>query len=130
MEPDDFNVGQIAMVCHEANRALCAAIGDTSQPPWSNAPDWQRESAFKGVEFHLNNPRASASASHDSWMAQKVADGWVYGPEKDATAKTHPCIVPFHQLPLRQQTKDYVFKAIVHAVAEAQQHNYAVGQEA
>lgn len=108
----------IAMTCHEANRAYCAYLGDDSQKPWADAPDWQRESALKGVEFHLANPDAGDAASHDSWMAQKVADGWVYGETKDEEKKTHPCIVPFDQLPKEQQFKDALFRAIVHGAAD------------
>ena len=45
----------IARVCHEVNRAYCEALGDTSQPAWEDAPEWQRKSAMKGVELHLRN---------------------------------------------------------------------------
>ena len=109
---------KIARVTHEANRAWCIANGDTSQPNWEEAPDWQRDSALTGVAFHRDNPDAGDSASHDSWMAQKIADGWVYGPEKnpDATPRTHPCIVPFEELPRVQQAKDALFRSIVHAL--------------
>lgn len=105
-----------ARATHEINRAYCQSLGDDSQAPWAEAPDWQRASAIKGVEFHLANPDADASASHDSWMAQKVADGWVYGEVKDPDKKTHPCIVPFADLPPEQQLKDVLFKATVHAI--------------
>ena len=107
----------IASVCHEVNRAYCAALGDFSQVPWSQAPQWQRDSAMLGVELHLNNPTAGPQASHESWMAQKVADGWVYGPMKDVEAKTHYCIVPFDRLPREQQAKDFIFRGVVHALA-------------
>lgn len=107
----------IARVTHEANRAWCLANGDMSQPDWDNAPEWQKESALIGVQFHIDNPSAGDSASHDSWMAQKLSDGWVYGAEKnpDATPPTHPCIVPFEDLPKVQQVKDALFRSIVHA---------------
>lgn len=52
------NVEMIAKICHEANRAYCQALGDNSQVPWGEAPDWQKQSAVKGVEFHLSNPEA------------------------------------------------------------------------
>jgi len=109
----------IARVAHEANRAWCAANGDYSQPSWEDAPDWQRDSAMLGVEFHRANPNAGDSASHDSWMAQKVRDGWVYGELKDpdATPPTHHCMVPFDELPKVQQIKDALFRAIVHAAS-------------
>lgn len=111
-----MNIREIAAVCHEANRALCTEQGDFSQPVWNDAPDWQVDSAILGVEFHVSNPEASDSASHDSWSAQKVADGWVYGEIKDPEAKTHPCLVAFEQLPPEQQVKDALFRSIVHAL--------------
>lgn len=38
-----------ARAAHEANRAYCIAIGDTSQPSWDDAPDWLKESVRRGV---------------------------------------------------------------------------------
>lgn len=111
-----FDARLIAMVCHEANRAYCASLGDNSQPVWAEAPEWQRQSAINGVTFHINNPDAGDSASHENWMAEKVADGWTYGDVKDPDNKKHPCIVPFDQLPLEQQRKDRLFRSIVHAL--------------
>lgn len=111
-----MSVSDIARVCHEANRAYCAALGDTSQLPWEDAPDWQKESAIVGVEFIAANPDAPPSASHESWLAQKKADGWKYGEVKDAEAKTHPCYVPYDELPVEQRAKDYIFGGIARAM--------------
>src|SRR5215217_8043745 len=105
----------IARLCHEANRAYCLALGDTSQLPWDEAQPWQRDSAVKGVEFILGNPEASPAASHESWLEEKRATGWKYGPVKDTEAKTHPCFVPYDELPIEQRAKDYIFGAIVRA---------------
>ena len=110
---------QIARVCHEVNRAYCQALGDNSQPTWEDAPQWQRDSAMLGVKLHTENPGASPSASHESWMAQKVAEGWTYGPEKRPDLKQHHCMVPFDQLPREQQAKEYLFRAVVHALVHA-----------
>lgn len=109
------HITHIARICHEANRALCEAFGDHSQVEWDSAPDWQKESAIKGVQFCLENPDAPPSANHDSWLGEKRRTGWTYGPVKDADLKTHPCFVPYDQLPPDQKAKDYVFKAIVGA---------------
>lgn len=108
-----LEVHQIARVCHEANRAYCAGLGDLSQLEWNLCPTWQKDSAIKGVEFVIANPDAPASANHESWSDVKVADGWVYGKVKDSDAKTHPCLVPFDQLPIEQQRKDVLFRAVV-----------------
>lgn len=112
-----MTIEQIARICHEANTALCVGIGDYSQTSWDEAPEWQRTSAVGNVRFHLNNPDAPASASHENWMREKLDGGWQYGEVKDADARTHPCIVPFEQLPPEQQAKDHLFKAIVDALA-------------
>jgi len=106
----------IAKVCHEANKAYCETIGDMSQVSWAEAPDWQKESAVKGVEFCIANPDAPASANHDSWLQVKLDDGWKYGLVKNPDTKEHPCIVPYEALPVEQQKKDALFKAIVAAL--------------
>lgn len=105
----------IASIAHETNRRYCQVLGDDSQPAWGDAPDWQKDSAIKGVEFHMANPGASASASHDAWMSHKAAEGWRYGPVKNPDIKEHPCMVAYDQLPIEQRRKDYLFKAIVDA---------------
>jgi hypothetical protein len=112
-----MNHHSIAKVCHEANRAYCATLGDHSQPSWEDAPDWQRSSALNGVQFHISNPNAGDAASHESWLGEKEAAGWKYGPVKNPETKEHPCFVPFDQLPPEQQAKDRLFRSIVHAMA-------------
>lgn len=109
----------IAQVCHDANASWCRVMGDNSQPSWESAPEWQRNSAIVGVKFHISSPDAKASSSHESWVKQKVSDGWKYGPEKDPDKKEHPCIVPFESLPFNQKIKDFIFRAIVHAFIDS-----------
>jgi hypothetical protein len=109
LENSSMNYEQIARVCHEVNRAYCESLGDMSQPVWEGAPQWQKDSAMLGVKLHSEN-NVGPQASHESWMAQKVAEGWVYGPVKDPEAKTHYCIVPFDMLPQAQQAKDFSAK--------------------
>jgi len=106
----------IAMIVHEANRAYCLQIGTDSQKPWSEAEQWQRDSILKGVDFHFENPHATPENSHESWLAEKEATGWKYGPVKDAEKKEHPCFVPYHELPVAQQAKDYLCRGIIHAL--------------
>jgi len=116
---------QTARVCHEANRALCLAHGDTSQVAWEDAPAPIKASAIDGVRYAIEHPEATPEDSHDNWRAFKVAEGWVYGPVKDADKKTHPCLVEYDKLPAEQRAKDYVFQAIVHALATATEtHNW------
>lgn len=113
-----MTVEQIAIICHEANKALCESQNDNSQVSWAEAPEWQKTSAIKGVEFHLANPNAGTDDSHNSWLKEKEETGWKYGPVKDAEKKEHPCFVPYDELPLEQQAKDYLFRGIVHSLSK------------
>lgn len=115
--PETF-IHATARVAHEINRAYCASIGDQSQAPWNEAPQWQRDSAVNGVRFHLGNPGATPEQSHESWMAEKRAAGWVYGAVKDADAKTHPAFLPYAELPQEQRSKDYLFRAVIDVMKE------------
>jgi hypothetical protein len=112
-------VQAIARVCHEANRAWCRTLGDETQPPWDEAPDWQRDSARNGVAFLLANPDAGPETSHEAWLEEKSQAGWCYGLTKDPQRREHPCILPFDQLPPEQQAKDHLFHGIVHAFMHA-----------
>lgn len=42
---------------------------------------------------------------HEVWAAGRVAEGWIYSKERDDIKKTHPCIVPYEQLP--ESEKEY-----------------------
>ena len=116
----------IARVAHEINRAYCASLGDTSQAAWEEAPEWQRKSALLGVDMHLANPDATPEQSHESWLAEKLAQGWTHGAVKDAEKKEHPCILPYAELPAEQKAKDYLFRAVVHALKDIPDADEAV----
>lgn len=103
-----------ARTAHEANRAYCITLGDISQPSWDHAPDWMKVSERHGVQGVIDGN--TAESSHLSWLAEKEATGWKYGPIKDPTRKEHPCMVPFADLPLDQQYKDELFVEVVTAV--------------
>jgi hypothetical protein len=108
----------IAQVAHELNKSYCEFLGDFSQPSWDDAPMWQVESAVNGVLFHVEHPDAGPDASHNSWMKEKVDNGWVWGPVKNPETKEHPCIVPFEQLSKEQQYKDHLFRQVVHSLKD------------
>jgi len=111
-----MKIEDVARVCHEANRAYCAALGDRSQLPWEDAPQWQRDSAINGVRFSWTNPDALPSASHENWLAEKRDQGWTYGPVKNPERKEHPCFVPYDDLPKEQRAKDYIFQGVAKAL--------------
>ena len=46
-----------------------------------------------------------ARNAHELWAQQRLADGWTYGPQRDDSAKKHPCLVPYEVLP--ESEKEY-----------------------
>lgn len=116
LKPTTMTLEQVAQVAHEINKSYCESLGDMSQVSWEDAPDWQKESAIHGVDFHLNNPDATPEKSHEVWCIEKANAGWKWGPVKDAEKKEHPCFCLYSELPLEQRSKDYLFRQIVHSL--------------
>lgn len=111
---------KIAQVCHEANRALQTVDPDVTipvSPPWDLEKGETKESAIQGVQAILDNPDLTAEQSHEQWVEFKVSHGWTLGPVKDEAKKEHPLLVPYSELPEKQQVKDALFGAIVRALA-------------
>lgn len=42
---------------------------------------------------------------HEVWAQNRINDGWTYGPVRDDVNKTHPCLVPYEELP--ESEKEY-----------------------
>ena len=36
---------------------------------------------------------------HEVWAQNRLDEGWVYGEERSDTLKTHPCLIPYDELP-------------------------------
>jgi ryanodine receptor 2 len=49
-----------------------------------------------------------AENAHDLWAAQRLSQGWSYGPKRDDTQKLHPCLVPYADLPESEKEYDRV----------------------
>lgn len=113
MEPEE-----IARVCHEANRALQAvqsAHGIPVGAPWDGLDEETRTSVIQGV--HGIQAGKSPEESHEAWCEFKRDHGWTHGEVKDAAALTHPCLLPYADLPADQRVKDDLFSAIVKALS-------------
>jgi hypothetical protein len=89
----------------------------STPPPWDDAPAWQRDSAIDGVTKALGG--VTPEELHQAWCDAKVAEGWTHGDVRDPNARTHPCLLPYDQLPDHQRVKDAVFTAIVAALTSS-----------
>ena len=36
---------------------------------------------------------------HDVWAETRISQGWTYGKERNDEKKTHPCLIPYEELP-------------------------------
>ena len=57
-----------------------------------------------------------AENTHEVWALKRLADGWQFGPQRDDRAKTHPCLVPYADLPDSERAYD---RTIVEEVIKA-----------
>lgn len=113
---DQEAIETIAEACHEANRVLQARNQEMVNPRWVEAPEEMRDSVIDGVLYLLGNPEATPQESHANWLAFKEREGWSYGEVKSFRYKTHPCFVPYEQLPRDQRVKDALFHGIVRSL--------------
>ena len=109
-----LNARAIAKVCHQANMALCEVTGDWTHRSWESLPLELQESAIEGVERARGG--VSPREQHESWLANRLANGWRCGIVKSDELKTHPCMVDYDQLPIAQRRKNELFMAIVKAL--------------
>lgn len=118
LRPGQVAAEEIARVVHAAQRELQIILGDPwPAPPWDEAPDYQVRQATDSVAALLADPGRTPEQNHQGWAQRMRAAGWRYGPVKDTRARTHPCLVPFADLPEPEQRKNYLFIAITRALA-------------
>lgn len=108
-----MNVRDIARVAHAMNRAVCEFYGDFSQVDFDDADYGIQQSAIEGVASVIANPDVTPEELHNLWCDFKIKEGWAYGPEKDNLKLTHPCLVPYDQLPEHERLKDTIFRNVV-----------------
>ena len=47
-----------------------------------------------------------AKNTHEVWAAQRIAEGWQYGSERNDAGKLHPCLVAYEDLPESERVYD------------------------
>ncbi len=99
---------------YEGARLQAIAVDAPIVPePWGDREQPFRDQFYRVIEMMCGPDRKSSPEElHDDWVRAYEAMGWVYGPERDREAKTHPDMVPFADLEQREQDKDAVFIAL------------------
>ena len=44
---------------------------------------------------------------HEVWSETRIRQGWTYGEQRDDKKKTHPCLVPYEELPEEEKEYDH-----------------------
>jgi len=47
-----------------------------------------------------------AKNTHEVWAGSRINDGWTYGEKRDDVKLTHPCLVPYDELPETEKEYD------------------------
>lgn len=55
-----------------------------------------------------------AANAHETWAVQRLADGWTYDVQRNDDALTHPCLLPYDELP--DSEKEYDRLAVTRTV--------------
>lgn len=100
---EDLTKYIMAMIMHAGWVGYQIAAGQT----YNLIPvDSQMNSLFDAIEKREGRAELDPKEEHNNWMKFKEKEGWKYGPVKDETAKTHPDLVPWSELPKEEQMKD------------------------
>ena len=43
---------------------------------------------------------------HEVWAETRIAQGWTYGEQRSDELKTHPCLIPYEELPEEERVYD------------------------
>ena len=68
-------------------------------------PKPQDTSDVKLSEDIIELSEALAKNTHEVWSSNRLRDGWRYGEKRDDSLMTHPCLVPYDELP--ESEKEY-----------------------
>lgn len=99
---------------YEAARLQAIAVDAPVVPePWVDRDEGFRIQFLEVIERQMGEMRSgSPEELHGGWVQAYIDMGWTYDETRDATAKTHPDMVPFAMLEQREQDKDAVFIAL------------------
>lgn len=107
-----LTVEDIARVAYDANMQINILTG-IDYPAWDDFESYERTLFIDGVRQQIEQPDRTAEQIHQSWVDDRIRDGWQYGLIRNHQLKTHPSIVPFADLTLVEKVKDTLFANIV-----------------
>lgn len=126
----DDQLNRVAKLVHYALDAMNAYTGNSPAVGWNELPKFRKD-VCRGVvslvakrldgmvEERVSDKEAAGAMPdlilqvHDVWADAYRDNGWTYGEEYDPDNKTHPCLVPFEDLPESEAIKDVLVVGLV-----------------
>jgi len=129
-----FGLEDIARLVVNTNADYSLALGEQAVTYWDATSPEVRASIIRGIISALRYDPTPAQ-NHQNFIDDRTKEGWTYGPEKNAEAKTHPDMIPFEQLPADQKAKNFIFLSLVKSLksklpATAEPTQYVVKTQA
>lgn len=72
----------------------------------------------------MNLSEVLAEHIHNTWMQGRLDEGWKYGDKRNDDLKTHPCLVPYSQLP--EHEKDYDRRTSMQTIQKILSWGYSI----
>lgn len=107
-----------AALTHEANSLFRELLDPnaTIVPAYFGLGTPAQQAIVDAVEYVREHADVTPEEIHEIWMRSKAAQGWTYGGELDYEKKTHPNLIPFHELTEDDQLKDKLFIEVAKGV--------------
>lgn len=83
---------------------------------WDTMTARKRADVTESIDEIVANPTLTERAIHRRWIADRKAQGWVYGPRYDEVAKTTPDICTWGALPSSRQRYWIVITAVTKSI--------------
>jgi hypothetical protein len=120
----NLSVADVGRMCYAIDTALnpvdaTVAAGGTAPAGlglFDQLPTDRRDIILAGVNDVLTNPTITPEQLHSNWIARRKAQGWTRGGTTHVGRKEHARLVPYGELPIRDQVHARVFIAIVRSV--------------
>ena len=115
-----ISIETVAQMCHVANIVYANSNCELKmlQKPWEELGAGEKNGRINAIRKIASGEIQTPRQSHEAWMKDRRAAGWVYGVTKDEDNKTHPCLVEYEELPEEQRVKDDIFFSIVYGLLE------------
>lgn len=107
-----MNYPLVAAIAYTAGQTIAKLLNDPNvspSPQWNTLSDEAKSSVIQAVVSIHTGLIANPQQSHENWVRDKTIEGWKQGSPKSVTLKTHPDLVPWHDLPLTERMKNIFF---------------------